>query len=282
MDGVAASGSAGELGLDPDELAGLLGLVERQTGIDYQRFQPDFLAGRVAAHLAAERLESVAELRRRLDTHSPAMTRLLVALSIRPPGLFPEARLVTLLRRDVCPRLRTYPRIRIWHAGCATGEDVYATAIVLREEGLLSRALIYGTDLSEAVLARARTGLHTGSLATATECYHASGGLSTLQEYYQPVGDHWVARPLLRDHIVFAEHALGSDGSFNEFHLIVTRGVLARMTASFQTHAQQVIQESLCMFGFLFVGDDDPVEQTPLRAALSPLADGGSFYRRVR
>jgi chemotaxis protein methyltransferase CheR len=263
------------------EMASLLEAVELACGVDYRGWTPEFIAERVAARVEAEGLNGPGQLQARLMDDRGCLERLLLDLSRGATHPFADPAWALVLRREVVPRLRTYPSVNVWHPGCGTGADVYTTAIVLREEGLLDRARIYATDVSEIVLAAARRALAIEWPDDLPERYRDAGGVSSLSEYYQRAGRSMEARPLLRDSIVFAVHSFASDASFNEFHLIVCQGQVARFGPTLQRRAFNVLQGSLCRFGFLAMSPGDMPGRGPIRDGFQVVNPDVELYRRV-
>ena len=155
------------------------------------------------------------------------MERLLLDLSINVTAMFRDPGFYLAFRQKVVPMLRTYPFLRIWNAGCSTGEETYSLAILLAEEGLLDRTRIYATDINQPVLARARDGVFPlEKMREYTENYQAAGGTRAFSEYYVAAYDGARFDPALAANVVFAQHNLVADHSFNEFHVVVCRNVL--------------------------------------------------------
>jgi chemotaxis protein methyltransferase CheR len=251
------------------------------SGHDYRGWSPAVLARRLCEHADAEGVADLGALRARVLDDPAARSRLVLALAPRVGGPFPDVAFARLLREEVLPRLRTYPSIRIWHAGCSTGEEVYTTAILLREEGLAGRSRIYATDDSGVLLDRARSGRSDGAWSTAAARYLAAGGQALLDEYYRPEGGQLVARPVLRERMVFDNHAFASDASFNEFQLVICRGVIRQYSAALRQRALRVIHDSLCRLGYLALGPgEDARGERP--ADFEVVAGGRDLYRRAR
>src|SRR5690606_27085585 len=160
--------------------------------------------------------------------HDPAaLERFLLGLSVNVTAMFRDPSFYLTFRTRVVPLLRTYPFIRIWHAGCSTGEEVYSMAILLHEEGLYERCRIYATDMNEAVLGRAREAIFPlNRMQEYTANYLRSGGKRSFSEYYTAAYDGAIFRPMLREQVIFSQHNLAMDGSFNEFHVILCCNVL--------------------------------------------------------
>ena len=265
----------------PLEIESLLDAVEETGGIDYRGWSAAFLASRVAERVAAEGLGGIAELTGRVRLDRAVLERLVIELARGPSHPFTDVEWARTLRREVVPRLRTYPSVNIWHPGCGMGADVYTTAIVLREEGLLDRARIYATDVSEIVLAAARKAVIEEWPDELPQHYRDAGGTQSLDEYYQRVGSSMGVRPLLRDAVVFAVHSFATDASFNEFHLIVCRRQIERFGPAMQRRTYTVLKDSLCRFGFLAVSRDDMPGRGPIRDSFQVVRPEVDLYRRV-
>lgn len=263
------------------EIESLLEAVEETGGIDYRGWSEAFLASRVAERVAAEGLGGVAELSTRVRLDRAVLERLVIGLARGPAQPFTDVEWARTLRREVVPRLRTYPSLNIWHPGCGMGADVYTTAIVLREEGLLDRARIYATDVSEIVLAAARTAMVEEWPDELAGRYRDAGGTQSLDEYYQRMGSAMGVRPLLRDSVVFAVHSFATDASFNEFHLIVCQRQIERFGPAMQRRTYSVLKDSLCRFGFLAVSRDDMPGRGPIRDSFQVVRPEVELYRRV-
>lgn len=263
------------------EIESLLEAVEEVGAVDYRGWSSAFLASRIAERVAAEGLGGVPELTTRIRLDRSVLERLVIALAGGPVHPFADVEWARALRRDVVPRLRTYPSVNIWHPGCGTGADVYTTAIVLREEGLLERTRIYATDVSEIVLAAARKAVLDEWPDELPQRYREAGGTQSLDEYYQRVGSAMGVRPLLRDAVVFAVHSFASDASFNEFHLIVCQRQIERFGPALQRRTYGVLVDSLCRFGFLAVSRDDMPGRGPIRDSFQVVKPEVELYRRL-
>jgi chemotaxis protein methyltransferase CheR len=264
------------------EVALLLEDLLMASGIDYRGYAPDFVADRVEARRVKEGVPDLTTLGARLLDDRACLER--IVLDLAPPArpLFASPDWMQAFRADVVPRLRTYPRVRIWHAGCGSqAEDAYAMAIVLREEGLLERTTIYATDVSDVILARARRGLLAEWTETSGDNYRRSGGRASLEEYYAPEDGGAAARPLLKSNIAFAVHSLATDASFNEFHLIACRGVIAQYGAALRERALVVLKDSLVRFGFLALEPGDLPAKGEARAGLQVVRPDIELYRRT-
>ncbi|MGB3136146.1 MAG: CheR family methyltransferase, partial [Nodosilinea sp.] len=186
-------------------------------------------------------------------------------------------------RQQVVPLLRTYPFFRIWHAGCSTGQEVYSMAILLQEEGLYPRCRIYATDANERVLQTAKQGIYPSKqMQEYTHMYLKAGGQRSFSEYYTASYGDVILRPFLSERVVFGEHNLVTDGSFNEFNVIICRNVLIYFNQALQNQVHELFYNSLCKFGILGLGKQETIRFTKYEAAYDDLARVEKLYRRRR
>jgi chemotaxis protein methyltransferase CheR len=210
------------------------------------------------------------------------MERLLLGLTVHVTSMFRDPGFYIAFRQKVVPLLATYPFARIWHAGCSSGEEVYSMAIVLFEEGIHERCRIYATDLSEAVLRGASQGLFPlSAMKEYTENYQRAGGKTAFSDYYTARYDHALFHSHLRDSIVFAPHNLVTDGSFNEFNVILCRNVMIYFNDTLQRHVHELLYQSLSRLGVLGLGRRESLKFTPHESSYEPLDDTERLYRKV-
>lgn len=267
--------------LETLELELLLEGTRRQYGFDLRNYARPLLLRRMRRHLREERLDTFSTLQGRV-LHSPeAMEGLLRALACPPDSLFADPAFFQAFRTRVVPMLRTYPSIRVWHAGCGSGEDTYALAILLMEEGLWSRCRLYASDASDGLLADARTGVLPLPGDRDVSNYQEAGGRRSLADYYTRDGNWAVMHPALRDNIFFTQHNLATDGSFNEFQVILCRDTLLAFNRALASRVHERLFESLARFGFLCLGRKETVARTPHAAAYEELEGTGRVYRRL-
>jgi chemotaxis protein methyltransferase CheR len=179
-------------------------------------------------------------------------------LSITVTEMFRDPPFYKSLREKVIKRLATYPVIKVWIAGCATGEEVYSVAILLKEEGLLDRSIIYATDINQKSLYIAKEGIYSlETMKTYSENYLKAGGRELFSTYYRAKYNSVLFEKSLKENVVFSPHNLAADKSFNEFQLIICRNVLMYFNRNLQNRVLALFHDSLCHFGFLGLGDKE-------------------------
>ncbi len=287
LDAASEAAEAAELppsqdDLEEIELSLLLEGVFRQYGFDFREYAPASLRRRVWRRIHAEGLSTISALQDRL-LHDPAcMERLLLDLSINVTAMFRDPGFYSAFRQKVVPMLRTYPFTRIWIAGCSTGEEVYSLAILLLEEDLYDRTRIYATDINEAVLERARAGVFPlDKMREYTQNYINAGGPRPFSEYYLAKYDGAQFQRSLVDNVVFAQHNLVSDRSFNEFNVIVCRNVMIYFDRALQERVHTLFYESLVTFGILGLGHRESIRQSPYEERYAELDPAEKLYRKV-
>src|SRR6266436_6115199 len=250
--------------LEEIELSLLLEGVFRQYGFDFREYAPASLRRRVWRRVFAEGLQTISALQDKL-LHDPAcMERLLLDLSVNVTAMFRDPSFYVAFREKVVPLLRTYPFVRIWHAGCSTGEEVYSLAILLEEENINQRTRIYATDLSEEAVRQARmASIRASALDKLAENYLKAGGKRSLSDYFKKKGNRLLIDPALKKNIVLSEHNLATDGSFNEFQVIVCRDVIGNFNYKLRERVGRLIYDSLSQFGFLALGGKESLGELP-------------------
>jgi chemotaxis protein methyltransferase CheR len=259
----------------------LLEAIQRRYGYDFRGYATASLRRRLWHRVYGESLETLSGLQERI-LHDPAcMERLLRDLSINVTEMFRDPSFHRALRERVFPLLRTHPFIRIWNAGCSTGEESYSLAIALREEGLLERTRIYATDIDEKALSRAGAGAFPlERMQRYTENYLKAGGTEAFSSYYAADGDSARFDPSLSAGIVLAQHNLVTDGSFNEFHLIVCRNVMIYFGSALQEEVLQLFGDSMTRNGILALGRKESIRRSRHVDEYAPLDEAEKIYRR--
>jgi chemotaxis protein methyltransferase CheR len=261
----------------------LLEGIYRCYGYDFREYAGASLKRRIVSFVRSEKLHTISGLQEKLLHDRECMERFLFSITVNVTSMFRDPGFFRSLRERVIPLLRTYPFLRIWHAGCSTGEEVYSMAILLHEEGLYPRCRIYATDMNESVLVRAREGifpLHDVETTYANN-YLDAGGKASLSDYYTSGYGNALFRSSLRQNIVFSQHNLAQDGSFNEFNIILCRNVLIYFSKSLQNRVHQLFYQSLVPFGILGLGSKESLQFTPHEKDFEQLEVGWRLYRRV-
>jgi chemotaxis protein methyltransferase CheR len=268
--------------LEKIEIDLLLEAVFRRYGFDFRAYAYASLRRRIWKRILAEGLSTVSALLERV-MHDPAvMERLLLDLSVNVTAMFRDPNFYLAFRLKVIPLLRTYPFIRIWHAGCSTGEEVYSMAILLQEEGLYARSRIYATDINEVVLQQARTGIFPlEKMQEYTQNYLRAGGQRSFSEYYTAAYDGALFSPSLRANIVFAQHNLVTDRSFSEFNVILCRNVMIYFDRTLQTRVLELFHDSLPRLGILALGNKESLRLSKFEECYEVLDAREKIFRKV-
>lgn len=268
--------------LEKIEVDLLLEGVYRHYGYDFREYAYASLKRRIQGVMQAEKVSSISALQALLLHDPNCLKRFLMALSVNVTSMFRDPDLFLAFRRRIVPHLRTYPFLRLWHAGCSTGEEVYSMAILLQEEGLYDRCRIYATDMDEAVLKQAMEGIFPlNSIESYQAGYLRAGGTRKLADYYTAGYGNALFRAALRDNIVFSPHNLAMDGSFNEFNVILCRNVMIYFSRPLQQRVHNLLYESLAMFGILGIGGKESLHSTPHEKAYETLDREAKLYRRI-
>lgn len=265
------------------EMELLLEAVFRHYGYDFRSYAPSSLRRRLKKRLDAEGLATFSALQDRVLHDTNAMEGLLRDMSVNVTGMFRDPTFFLSFRKNVVPMLRTYPSVRIWHAGCATGEEVHAMAILLEEEGLYERTRLYATDINSEAVDYARAGIYSlARMREFTSNYQNAGGTRSFSEYYTASYDAALFHPRLRANVLFAQHNLATDTSFSEFNVILCRNVLIYFNRSLKERALHLFGESLAPLGFVCLGRRESLRFTNVEAEFEEIDAKERIYRRVK
>jgi chemotaxis protein methyltransferase CheR len=268
--------------LDDIELQLLLEGIYQYYGFDFRNYAISSLKRRVRRILNAEELPTISALQDRILHDPECLKRFLLSITVNVTSMFRDPSFFLTFRQKVVPLLRTYPYIRLWHAGCSEGQEVYSMAILLQEEGLYNRCRIYATDANELVLQKAKSGIYPLSLMQQyTQLYLQAGGKQSFSEYYTAAYDSAIFRATLRENIVFSQHNLATDRSFNEFNIILCRNVLIYFDSTLQKRVHQLFHESLGTFGILALGRQESLRLSPYAEQYEPLDKREKIFRRL-
>lgn len=260
----------------------LIEAVRRRYGYDFSGYSVPSLRRRLRRAVQREGLPGLSELQGRVLRDRAAFERFLGHVSVGVTSMFRDPEFFATFRREVVPTLRTWPSLRIWHAGCASGEEVYSMAILLEEEGLYDRTRLYATDLSRELLERARKGVvPLSAMREHTQNYLEAGGREAFSSYYLADHEHAVLDPSLRRNIVFTRHNLASDGVFNAFHVVLCRNVMIYFGRDLRSRVHGLLHDSLVNYGVLALGAKENLSYTPHEEAYRAIPGCEGLYRRV-
>jgi len=254
----------------------------------YQRYHYDFrhyarasIKRRLLQARSHFNMPSLTALQERV-LHDPEMLpRLLGFLTVQVSEMFRDPSYFRALREQVLPHLRTYPSLKVWIAGCSTGEELYSMAILFREEGLFDRTLFYATDINPEALRAAEAGIYPlDRIRKFTENHQKSGGRSSLSDYYTADYGRAVFDKSLRANVVFSDHSLVTDAVFAEMQLISCRNVMIYFDRGLQDRAVGLFRESLARHGFLGVGSKESLRCSQHAAAFSEFVLEEKIYRK--
>jgi len=252
-------------------------------GYDFRDYASSSVRRRIRAAVELEDLSSISALHARILHEPDCMERFLRAVSVHVTSMFRDPGFYIAFRRHVVPLLGTYPFIRVWIAGCSTGEEVYSLAILLQEEGLNDRCRIYATDLSDIVLNHAAEGIFPlPKMKEFTSNYQQAGGQGDFSAYYTAKYDNAVMRASLKKNLVFSQHNLVSDSGFNEFHVILCRNVMIYFNKDLQKRVLQTIHDSLVTLGVVGLGQRESLRYSPLETCYEEIDPSARLYRRVQ
>ncbi|OGP81740.1 MAG: chemotaxis protein CheR [Deltaproteobacteria bacterium RBG_16_58_17] len=261
----------------------LLEAIHEQYGYDFRDYAFSTMKRRIVKRMEGEDLPTITSLLERVLRDPQVMERLLMDFSITTSAMFRDPGFFRVFRQKVVPAMRTYPFLRIWHAGCSCGEEVYSLAILLKEENLYERSRIYATDFNEALLEKAKKGIFPlGKMKTYTQNYIGAGGKGNFSDYYNTKYDGVRFQPGLAKNIVFAQHNLVTDGSFNEFNVILCRNVMIYFNRELQNRVHGLLYESLMHLGFLGLGEKENLLFSPHESAYGSVDDKERLFRKVR
>src|SRR5690554_5379520 len=251
-------------------------------GYDFLNYSRTSLQRRMVRLLSLDKFSSFAEFRYRIKTDQDYLNRFVAQITVNVTEMFRDPDFYLTLRNDILPLLATKPLIRIWHAGCSTGEEIYSMAILLQEANLLHKSRIYATDINPAVLDTAREGIFPLTQMKAwSENYILAGGKRDFSSYYTANYDRAKFDSALAERFVLSTHNLVSDRSFNEFQLILCRNVLIYFDKPLQEKVLTLFDESLESLGFLALGTKETLKFTPLAERFQQVERDQKIWRKM-
>lgn len=269
--------------LEKIEISLLLDGIYRYYGFDFRDYAYSSIKRRIIHRMGIEKVPTISALQERVLRDEQLLGKLLSDFSINVTEMFRDPSFFKFLRTNILPILKNYPLIRIWHAGCSSGEEVYSMAILLHEAGLYHKAKIYATDMNENILEKAQKGqFPINRMQVYTRNYHQAGGTKEFSEYYTADNDIVTFHPFLKENIVFAHHNLATDHSFNEFHIILCRNVLIYFNQILQNRVQKLFHDSLSLDGYLALGNKEVITYTNLWDKYVEVNPTEKIYKKIK
>jgi chemotaxis protein methyltransferase CheR len=272
--------------MNPAEIEGieielLLEALNRAYGYDFRSYARASVERRIRQFRSNRDCGSISEMIGQVLHDEEFFSDLVQCFSISVTEMFRDPFVYRVVREEVIPLLRTWPYIKVWHAGCATGEEVYSMAIVLKEEGMYDRATIYGTDFNDTALAQAKEGVYpVARLREGTLNYQQAGGRASLADYYHARYDAAAMDRSLKERITFANHNLVSDGVFGEMQLIFCRNVLIYFDRQLQEQVFRLFTDSLTHGGFLCLGTKEDLRFSEVAEVYEEVDRKARLYKK--
>ncbi len=259
----------------------LLEAIFQRYGYDFRDYARASVERRLGQFLQADDVQSFSDVTARVLREPQYFHQLLPYFSVCVTSLYRDPFFYEALRNKVVPLLRTWPHIKVWHAGCATGEEVYSLAILLREEGIFERSLLFATDINQAALETGKAGIYSLEiLRQGSQNYHKAGGKGSLSDYYRARYDAGVMDASLSHRMTFARHNLAMDKSFGEMQMIICRNVLIYFNQELQDAVLRLFAESLDHGGFLCLGDKETLAFSAVADLFVPVDDKARIYKK--
>lgn len=269
--------------LEKIEIHLLLEGIFLHYGFDFRNYVSASIRRRIWYRIRAERLANVSSLQEKV-LHDPGiMARLISDFSIHVSEMFRDPYFFKSFREKIVPFLKELPFIRIWHAGCSTGEEVYSMAIILEEEGLYHKTKLYATDMNEDLLKTAKEGVYPlDKMQLYRDNYQLAGGKEEFKKYYAARHDKAIFHSFLKQNLIFAQHNLATDQSFNEFHVIICRNVMIYFNKILQDRVHELFYNSLCTPGFLGLGNKEDIAFNSYSHCYESVDPEQKIYRKVK
>ncbi|HEY2722200.1 MAG TPA: CheR family methyltransferase [Chitinophagaceae bacterium] len=252
-------------------------------GYDFTQYSMASFKRRIQRLFSMNKGGNFKEFRKTLQHDDGYFFQALTEISVNVTEMFRDAAFYRTIREKVIPVLATYPHIRVWHAGCATGEEVYSLAIMLHEGGILHKSLLYGTDINPIAIEKARMGIFSvGPMQQYSKNYHDSGGMQDFSSYYTANYGIVKFNTDLSQKIIFSTHNLVSDFSFNSFQLIFCRNVLIYFEKNLQAKVLRLFDSSLEPLGFLALGSKESIRFSPLESSYQAILEREKIWRKLK
>jgi chemotaxis protein methyltransferase CheR len=272
-----------EKDIEDIEIRRLFEAIYQRYGHDFRDYANASIKRRVRVALKTSDCKTIIEITQKVLADETFFQWFLFHFSITVTEWFRDPLFFKALREKVIPYLKTFPFIKIWHAGCATGEEAYSLAILLKEEGLYDRATIFATDFNDDALAKAIRGIYPiKDIKAASKSYRQTGGTHSLTGYFHAKYDSLIVDKSLKENITFANYNLVTDGVFGEMHLILCRNVLIYFDKSLQNRVLSLFSESLLYRGFLGLGSKESLKFTKVRDQFDNFDNEQKIFQRTQ
>lgn len=246
--------------IEPEELMLFLHSIKEQYGYDYTKYQLESIVRRIKACMLKEGIKSFRQFQKVVLNNEELFEQLFLHLSVNTTEFFRNPEVFSEIRDRIMPYLSSYPHIKIWCAGCSTGQEPYSLAILLNEIGMLNKTQIYATDINPYVIEEAKNGLYPlRGLEKNIINYRKSGGDGSFMDYFSLKGEYIEIDEALKDNILFFQHSLDGTGVLNEFQMIICRNVLIYFTPELQKQVLENFTHSLDRNGFLILGKSEGI-----------------------
>ncbi len=259
----------------------ILNTLYEQYGYDFRNYSKAHVKRRILNRIDKLGIHSLKEFHELISTEKGIASQMIIDLSITVTEMFRDANFYRALRSEVIPLLRTWSYLKVWNAGCSTGEEVYSLAILLKEEGLLHQTQIYATDFNQEALKKARDGIYSlKSLQKYATNYLKAGGTDEFSKYYRTEYECGVMDKSLKDHIVWADHNLVTDSDFAEVHLLFCRNVMIYFNRHLQNHVHSLLYDSLIRGGVLCLGNKESIRFSNCENYYVPINKQQRIYKK--
>ncbi|MCK4956692.1 MAG: protein-glutamate O-methyltransferase CheR [Candidatus Cloacimonetes bacterium] len=265
------------------EIELLLRAIHEKYGYDFTNYARASLNRRIRQVRKEINVESISDLIPLVLHDEQIIDKILKLFSITVTEMFRDSEVFLSIRKNVIPYMKTFPFIKIWHAGCATGEEVYSSAIILNEENIYDRCTIYATDFNKVALDVAKNGIYElNDFREYTNNYQKAGGLNSFSDYYHAKYNSAIMDNGLKENIVFAHHNLTSDSVFSETHLVICRNVMIYFNQELQNRVLELFTESLLINGFLIIGNKESLDFSSVKNNYKVIDKKNRIYQKIR
>jgi chemotaxis protein methyltransferase CheR len=263
------------------EVDELIMLINDYSGYDFSDYSMPSLHRRFQRYIDLNKISDFKQLLQDLMNDSSMLNNLIEEVTVNVTEMFRDPSFFAAIRTDIVPQLNKLPVIKIWHAGCSTGEEVYSMAILLKEHNLLDKSIIYATDINQTVLDAAKSGKYSIESFKENEInYRESEGTKKISDYYTVLNGEVLMNDDLKSKIIFSTHNLVSDSAFNQFDLIVCRNVLIYFNKSLQDNVLQMFYNSLSENGMLAIGSKETIMFSPIESKMQVVNANWKIWKK--